>query len=686
MDYAELEIGLQRRDADSYFVELRFSQPNSDADVRLAGPPALAVFDGAVLREHENDAFAYGQALSTMLFAAPTLRSAFAQARAAADSQDTPLRLRLYLGTSAPELHGLRWETLSDPASGDPLLLGEQLCFSRYLASSDWRPIQLRPRGNLRALAVVANPAGLSSYGMAPIDSAAELARARIGLDGIPLDELAGSGQATLEQIVARLRDGYDVLYLVCHGALVQGEPWLWLEDEQGAVARVSGDDLVARVRELRERPRLVVLASCQSGDATADGAPLAALGPRLAEAGVSAVLAMQGRVAMATVAGFVPVFFRELQRDGQIDRAVAVARGAVRAQNDAWMPVLYTRLRSGRIWYVPGFGDDRQAFEKWPALTRNIKRGQCTPILGTHLSESLLGSQREIAQRWAETYNFPLAPHQREDLPQVAQFLAVNQDPQFPREELAEYLRHELLERYQSQLAAMPDNASLEELLATVGAFQREQRPNSPHVVLGGLPFAIFITAATDNLLEQALRASGKQPQTELCRWNEDVARLPSVFDDDPDYVPSAERPLIFHLFGVTEEPASLVLTEDDYFDYLLGVALNKELIPVPVREALVDTALLFLGFRLEDWSFRVLFRSIMSLEGRSRRRKYANIAGQIVPEEGPFLAPERARHYLESYFEGANIDIFWGTVDDFAEELARQWAAGERPGARRR
>ena len=34
-DYADLEIGLHRRDADSYGVELRFSQPKSDAEVRL---------------------------------------------------------------------------------------------------------------------------------------------------------------------------------------------------------------------------------------------------------------------------------------------------------------------------------------------------------------------------------------------------------------------------------------------------------------------------------------------------------------------------------------------------------------------------------------------------------------------------------------------------------------------------
>jgi hypothetical protein len=182
------------------------------------------------------------------------------------------------------------------------------------------------------------------------------------------------------------------------------------------------------------------VLASCQSaGSGTGDA--LAALGPQLAEAGIPAVLAMQGNISMETVANFMPVFFEQLQRDGQIDRALAVARGTVRQRHDYWMPVLFMRLRSGRIWYIPGFGDERHGFEKFPILVRSIQRGECTPIIGPGLFEPLFGSPREIAVRWAETYHFPLAPHERESLPQVAQYLAINQAEGFPYSELETYL-----------------------------------------------------------------------------------------------------------------------------------------------------------------------------------------------------------------------------------------------------
>jgi CHAT domain-containing protein len=105
---------------------------------------------------------------------------------------------------------------------------------------------------------------------------------------------------------------------------MVQGEPMLWLEQGDGSAARVTGGELAARLQELQQRPRLIVLASCQSagsgdgGEAlSVDGRPLAALGPRLAEAGVPAVLAMQGQISMEIVAAFMPSFFAELQRDG---------------------------------------------------------------------------------------------------------------------------------------------------------------------------------------------------------------------------------------------------------------------------------------------------------------------------------------------------------------------------------
>ncbi len=52
-------------------------------------------------------------------------------------------------------------------------------------------------------------------------------------------------------------------------------------------------------------------------------------------------------------------------------------------------------------------------------------------------------------------------------------------------------------------------------------------------------------------------------------------------MFDRDRTYRPDDQRPLVYHLFGHLARRRSLVLTEDDYFDFLIGVTRDKDLVP---------------------------------------------------------------------------------------------------------
>src|SRR6187399_3034708 len=152
-DYADLEITLNRWNADAYRVELRYSQPDSDVDIRLApGTPALARFDPVQLGMLALDPNAYGTLLGANLFSDSNVKTAFAQARANAQSQDASLRLRLFIDSAAPELHALRWETLRDPQDGSSLVTSERILFTRYLASQDYRRVKIKPQSDLRAV------------------------------------------------------------------------------------------------------------------------------------------------------------------------------------------------------------------------------------------------------------------------------------------------------------------------------------------------------------------------------------------------------------------------------------------------------------------------------------------------------------------------------------------------------
>jgi hypothetical protein len=384
---ADLMVALSRIDAERYFVELTFSRP----DDRAERPPVRgpASFNFPALRAASLDTLAYGRLLNQAIFSQPEQSAFFSTALAVSQSDKLTLRLRLLIDPSAPELHELRWETLRSPQDDGFLATNESLLFSRYLYSTDWRRVTLRPRGEMRALVAVANPSNLDSYSpggrsLAAVDVKGEQERARQGLRGVQvidtLPEADGAaGQVSLDNLVERLRTGYDVLYLVCHGALFPKdrahpdgpkEARLWLEKEDGSVSVATGSELVSRLGDLPPaiRPRLVVLAACQSGGASApvadaaseselstnDQGALAAIGPRLAEVGVPAVIAMQGDVLMSTVAAFMPVFFKELLKDGQLERAIAAGRSAVRDNPDWWAPVLYTRLKDGQL-YMPG-------------------------------------------------------------------------------------------------------------------------------------------------------------------------------------------------------------------------------------------------------------------------------------------------------------------------------------------
>ena len=121
MPCAELEITLHAesllsRRTGIYTAELRFAEPDSD----VVHPPVLTPvpFDLAQLLALEHAPLEYGRLLGAELLDPAELRELFTYARDAAALADRDLRVRLFIGPSAPELHRIRREALADPDSG----------------------------------------------------------------------------------------------------------------------------------------------------------------------------------------------------------------------------------------------------------------------------------------------------------------------------------------------------------------------------------------------------------------------------------------------------------------------------------------------------------------------------------------------------------------------------------------
>ncbi len=353
--FADLEISLRHSSGDDYALEARFQLTASAAhDHLISGAPPQVRLDFDLLTERQLTPDAYGATLSQAFFADSRVVEALVKARAQAESRNIPLRLRLHLATDDGAIHALRWETLQVPNITDPLACSERILFSRHLDSTDMIPLQIGPRDALRVLLAVAGPpsTALARYNLAPVDVSAELTRIQSALGDLPT-AIVASGQGvgvTLDALVAALRDGSSIMVLVAHGTLRSKRSYLWLDDGHGGVEGVEGDKLVKAISRLPRRPLLALLLSCQSASDGA-GEALAGIGPQLAIAGVPAVVAMQGNLSMASAAQMLPTFFTELKRDGQVDRALAVARQVLRGSGDWWQPALFMRIADGRIW-----------------------------------------------------------------------------------------------------------------------------------------------------------------------------------------------------------------------------------------------------------------------------------------------------------------------------------------------
>ncbi len=687
-----LSISIHRM-AETYVVELSHSDPTSQA--RVAPVRGVAAFDGPRLLAHARSGPTYGEELARQVFADAEVARRFAEVRAAADASDRDLRILVCIDPSAQELQALRWEHLRDPASNAALATSERVLLSRFMVSRDFRPVRLRARTELTALVAVAAP-DLTGWEFAPVDFSGESSRITATLAGVQVRVLGGpDAPCTLARLLDEIRRGVDILYLVSHGMFQRGTgtPALILQGEAGEAVVVRGDELALRLGEQHRVPRLVVLASCESaGDGTLVAADerttvQATLAGRLADAGVPAVLAMQGRITMGTVARMMPVFFRELLRDGQIDRALAVARGVVKDQGDHWMPALYTRLTDGRLWYTPGFRSARQD-DVWASLLVPVKKGKVVPIIGPRLLETACGSAHDAARKLAGIHHYPLHAHEWDDLPRVTEYMSVKESRFNVLQAYQDQLLHELIEQHRGwlppeELPPRNKHPRLGKLLALVSDRLRGDT-RDPHRILAELGASVYVTTNFDPLLERALRAAERTPQQVATRWR--YQQSPRPADEDRVARPSTQAPLVYHVFGAfgaSADDDGLVLTEDDYFDYLLTTAATK-LMPPEVEGALVSNSLLFLGFRLTDWHFRVLFRLMMSLPGRKRLEKYCHVAVQLDPDLQTMSDVAEARAFLAKYFgQKANINIYWGSSEDFLTSLRDALAAAGDLGA---
>jgi hypothetical protein len=128
----------------------------------------------------------------------------------------------------------------------------------------------------------------------------------------------------------------------------------------------------------------------------------------------------------------------------------------------------------------------------------------------------------------------------------------------------------------------------------------------------LANLDFPVVITTNFDTHFEDALYAANKRPFVSVYRNNiETVERT----DDYPSLYPTPNEPFVLKIHGdIRHSPGSIVLTEEDYIQFVLRMSDKGVYDPIPevARAYLAKCATLFLGYSLRDYNLRLLFRTL--------------------------------------------------------------------------
>jgi hypothetical protein len=137
-----------------------------------------------------------------------------------------------------------------------------------------------------------------------------------------------------------------------------------------------------------------------------------------------------------------------------------------------------------------------------------------------------------------------------------------------------------------------------------------KDKHPSHALRMLACMPFSILITTNYDNLLEQALAAADDKTPTKL-GYNPKHDALPQDVDEDP----TPRNPLVFKMHGDLGDPRSIVITDDDYINFIQRMSQKDRShhpLPETVLYRLQKWPTLFIGYSLQDYNLRLLFRTL--------------------------------------------------------------------------
>jgi SIR2-like domain len=302
----------------------------------------------------------------------------------------------------------------------------------------------------------------------------------------------------------------------------------------------------------------------------------------------------------------------------------------------------------------------------EWDMIIEAVKDRRCVPFLGAGVNVSSgdyegLPLGGEVAQRLVER----LLGQESLDLDQLVR---IEPGPFGDRYDDLLRLSLQDLARVALHVQFRGDNANLIRLLRTILP-DDDCQPSKLLHTLARLPLQLIVTTNYDRLMEKALEANGNpsplivtQPihgfsprehrdlQTQLTGNDSLILyKIHGSFVGDSNEVPPGGSPPV-------------IISEEDYIEFLIIAGVRNVGIPRLISDKLVDSTLLFLGYGLEDWDFRTIYKALIErLPWREKRKSFAI---QRNPSK-----------FWEDFWASKQVKIYDVDLYEFADELERRY-----------
>jgi hypothetical protein len=238
-----------------------------------------------------------------------------------------------------------------------------------------------------------------------------------------------------------------------------------------------------------------------------------------------------------------------------------------------------------------------------WASLTSSIESGRCILMLGPDAfmaefeGETLpvaVGLARFVKERLGDQYAY-LDPFKPWSVAQVA----VDQED-------ANTLRswvHEFYDTYNTESQSLNNLASL--------------------------PFQLIVNTSPGFSAERAFKSVKSETYVDFY----DRTAPARIYLPDP----TADAPVLYGLYGSLQQPSSMILSENDRFDFLISIIAENPPLPQKLTSTLCDPrqSFLFLGFNLAQWQLRMLLHVVLRKVQRENKSFAIELEREVIDEE---------------------------------------------------